>query len=70
MGGGGVSGIGYAILKYYGGVAMIQIKQGLRDSAKRGCLSQINSGIYNSVKYGLKGMRHKNANMYVARGRK
>ena len=49
------------------------IKQGLRDSAKRGCLSHIKSGIHvhvytcNSVKYGLKGMRHINANMYVAR---
>ena len=46
---------------------MIVIKQGLRDSAKRGCLSHIKSGVYNPVKYELKGMRHKNANMYVAR---
>ena len=32
-----------------------------------GSLSYIRSEIYNSVKYGLKGMRHRNANMYVAR---
>ena len=30
-------------------------------------LQTIRSGIYNSVKYGLKGMRHKNYNMYVGR---
>ena len=32
-----------------------------------GGLNHIKSGIYNSVKYGLKGMRHKNANMYETR---
>ena len=42
---------------------MILKKQGLRDSAKRECLSHIKSGIYNSEKYGLKDMRHKNAIM-------
>ena len=26
-----------------------------------------NRGVFHSVKYGLNGMRHKNANMYVAR---
>ena len=31
----------------------------IRDSAK--------NGVFNSVKYGFKGKRHKNANMYVAR---
>ena len=45
---------------------MIVIKQGLRYSAKKGCLSHIKSGIYNPVKYELNGKRHKNANMYVA----
>ena len=48
-----------------GGVAIILIKRGLRDSGV--CLSHIKSGIYNSVKYGLKDMRHKNANIYVVR---
>ena len=42
-------------------------RRGLCDCKKKGvCLSHIKSGIYNSVKYGLKGMRYKNANMYVA----
>ena len=34
---------------------------------KKRCLSHIMNGIYNSVKYELKCMRHNNANMHVAR---
>ena len=45
---------------------MIVMNQGLRD-CKKGCLGHIESEIYNPVKYYLKGMRHKNANMYMAR---
>ena len=37
---------------------------------KGGCLSHIRSGIHNSLKYGLNDMRHKNANMHVARNSK
>ena len=56
----------HAILKNCSwGVAMIlkSRKTGLRDCKKGVRLSHIKSGTYNSIKYGLKGMRHKNANM-------
>ena len=48
---------------------MILKKTGLLESEKGGggCLRHIKSEKYNSVKYGLKGMRHRSANIYVAR---
>ena len=46
---------------------MILRKTGITWLQKGYVFKSYKNGIYNSVKYGLKGMRHKNANMYVDR---
>ena len=58
--------IGHVILKKCSWVSSYDSKKdGYYVIAKGGgCLK---SGIYNFIKYGLMGMRHKNANLYVVR---